>query len=300
MKPLVSVIIPVYNVEKYIEDCLLSIIRSSYKNIEILIIDDCSLDKGETIIKKYLQMDSRVKLLQNEKNKGVCYTRNKGLENASGKYVIFIDGDDFISESWIENLVKIIEEKSCSVVIGKSKNYRDGKIDDYKITDLKTSGYMKFEKMRLSKNGVIWNKIYDLNFLKKNSIFFSKEPLNYGEDLEFVYRVLSKADKIYYSEVGEYFYRCNRPFSLSRKTENEKRIKNLTQVLEKLLSFSKKNDKYNKKTLKKIGEDILIEHFEDPTIKIDMDLIRSVGRFLPEIYMLKKFRKKIKERMGLK
>ncbi|MGL5278839.1 MAG: glycosyltransferase family 2 protein [Cetobacterium sp.] len=300
MKPLVSIIIPVYNVEKYIGECLSSVINSSYKNCEILVVDDCSLDNGKDIIKMYQKTDFRIKLLENLKNEGVCYTRNRGLENARGKYVIFIDGDDFISEFWIENLVEMIERKGCTLVIGKAKNYRDGKVEDYKITDLKTEGYLKFENLRLNKNGVVWNKIYDLNFLKENALFFSKEALSYGEDLEFIYRVLSQANTIYYAEVGEYYYRCNRPFSLSRKIETEKKVINFTIILKSLLQFSKENNKYNKKTLKKISKDILIEKLENPSIEIDMGLIRSVGKFIPEIHKMEVLRKKIKRRIGLR
>lgn len=300
MKPLVSVVIPVYNIEKYIGECLSSVLKSSYKNLEILVIDDCSLDNGKNIVEEYREKDSRIIFLENQNNEGVCYTRNRGLKKATGKYVVFVDGDDLISEFWIENLVEVIESKECSIVIGKSKNYKDDKIEDYKITDLKTEGYLNFEKMRLNKNGVVWNKIYNLDFLKEKSIYFSDDVLNYGEDLEFIYRALSQAKAIYYAEVGEYYYRCSRPFSLSKEMESKKRVKNLSIILKNLTEFSKKNNIYNRRTLKKISEDILIEKFENPSIDININLIRSVGRFIPEMHKIKMLRKQIKRRIGLK
>ncbi|MGL6023617.1 MAG: glycosyltransferase family 2 protein [Cetobacterium sp.] len=300
MEVLISVIIPVYNIQDYIGECLKSIIESSYKNLEILVIDDCSIDESKSIIKKYSEIDSRISVIENKENKGVCHTRNIGLRNANGKYLIFVDGDDFISKFWIEKLVQKIQEKKCSVVIGKSKNYKDGKFYEYKIKDLICEKYLNFKTIRLNKNGVIWNKIYDLNFLKENSILFSSETLNYGEDLEFVYRALSKAKGIYYSEIGEYYYRINRPSSLSQKKDSQKRIDNLTLLLRKLIFFSKKNNSYNKNTLKKIANDIMIEYLENNDLKIDIELIKSVGLFIPQISKIKFLRKKIKKWWGLK
>ncbi|MGL5056484.1 MAG: glycosyltransferase family 2 protein [Fusobacteriaceae bacterium] len=300
MEPLVSVIIPVYNIQDYIEKCLESVRESSYKNIEILAIDDCSTDESKNIIKKYSEIDSRILIIENKKNEGVCYTRNLGLKNVNGKYLIFVDGDDFISKFWIENLVQKIEQKKCDVVIGNSKNYKDKFFYEYKIKDLRNEKYIKFEKIRLNKNGVIWNKIYNSEFLKKNTIFFSDNRLNYGEDLEFVYKALSKADRIYYSDVGDYYYRNNRPLSLSQNENSQKRVGNLVMLLKSLLIYSKENNRYNKKTLKKIAKDIMIEYLENDKLIVDIEVIRSVSIFIPFICRLKYFRKKIKIKVGLK
>lgn len=299
MESLVSVIIPMYNIEKYIKECIESIINSSYKHLEIIVVDDFSTDNGKEVVKEFVKKDSRVVFLESLKNSGVCKTRNRGLQKANGKYVVFVDGDDFISEFWIENLVKSIEKEKSDVVIGKAKNYRDGKIEEYQIRDLKKSGYLKFENIRLNKNGVIWNKIYNLDFLKNNKLLFSEERLSYGEDLEFVYRVLSCANSIYYTEAGEYYYRLGRPLSLSQDIYSKKRVENLTLLLKKLVSFTKSSKRCNKNILKKIAKDIMIEHFENPEIQVDLRLVRGVGYFIPEICWFNTLRKEIKRRIKL-
>ena len=87
MEALVSIITPVYNAEKYLEETILSVINQSYKNWELLLIDDCSTDKSYEIIQKYLKTDKRIKYLKNEKNSGPAITRNRGLENSKGEYI---------------------------------------------------------------------------------------------------------------------------------------------------------------------------------------------------------------------
>ncbi|HEL1654545.1 TPA: glycosyltransferase family 2 protein [Streptococcus suis] len=94
MDDLISVIVPVYNVEKYLSQCLESIINQTYKNIEILLINDASTDNSKQICQHYAQLDSRIKLFNKPENRGVSDSRNWGIENCVGEYIIFIDSDD--------------------------------------------------------------------------------------------------------------------------------------------------------------------------------------------------------------
>jgi len=105
--PLVSVIVPVYNVENYIEKCIESIIRQTYKNLEILLIDDGSTDKSSDLCEKYAERDSRIKIFHKE-NGGLSDARNFGIEHAEGEYLTFIDSDDFVDEDYIEFLYHLI------------------------------------------------------------------------------------------------------------------------------------------------------------------------------------------------
>lgn len=107
---LISVIIPVYNNENYFERCIKSVIEQTYNNIEIIIINDYSIDNVESIILKYKELDKRIKYYKNTKNEGVGYTRNFGISKFTGKYIYFLDSDDYIENNCLEILYKNIKE----------------------------------------------------------------------------------------------------------------------------------------------------------------------------------------------
>lgn len=100
-----SIIVPVYNVEKYIDKCLASILRQTFKNFECIIIDDCSPDNSNAIIDKYVKLDQRFKVIH-QKNMGVSVARNTGLDIAKGDYIIFVDSDDYIADDYLEKFAK--------------------------------------------------------------------------------------------------------------------------------------------------------------------------------------------------
>ena len=94
---LISIIVPIYNVEKYIADCLDSIVNQTYKDIEIICVNDCTMDNSMTIVKEFAENDKRIKIINNEKNRGLGGARNAGLEIANGEYFMFVDSDDMIA-----------------------------------------------------------------------------------------------------------------------------------------------------------------------------------------------------------
>ncbi len=112
---LVSIIVPVYNVEKYIEKCILSIINQTYTNLEIIIVNDGSLDHSENIIKEYISKDNRIKYIKRE-NGGLGAARNTGIENATGKYIAFVDSDDWIDPEMYSVLWQKAYECDADVV----------------------------------------------------------------------------------------------------------------------------------------------------------------------------------------
>ncbi len=114
----VSIIIPVYNVAPHLEHCLESIISQTFKNLEIIIVNDCSTDGSGDIIKKYSEKDNRLKIINFEKNMGLGNARNTGLKAACGKYAVFIDADDWVSKNHIELLHNAIEKNGCDLIIG--------------------------------------------------------------------------------------------------------------------------------------------------------------------------------------
>ena len=125
-KPKLSVIIAVYNTEKYIVKCLDSLLNQTYKNIELVVINDCSTDNSLKILKKYFKKYSNIILIDNKQNKGLSYSRNVGLKNASGEYIGYIDSDDYVDSDYYEKLMKaIIKEKSDVAIADMKIVYED-------------------------------------------------------------------------------------------------------------------------------------------------------------------------------
>lgn len=107
----VSIIIPIYNVEQYLAQCLDSVINQTYKNIEIICVNDCSLDNSFRILDEYSKNDKRIKIINRENNGGLSAARNTGLDNASGKYIYFLDSDDWIDLDYIEKMLNAADKK---------------------------------------------------------------------------------------------------------------------------------------------------------------------------------------------
>ncbi|UUV19297.1 glycosyltransferase [Fusobacteria bacterium ZRK30] len=293
-KPLVSIIIPVYNVEKYIGKCLDSIVNSMYSNLEIIVINDCSPDNSEEIIKKYMVEDKRIVYLKNEKNLRVSETRNKGLDNANGKYVAFIDADDYISSNWIKDLVRSIEEKEADVIIGSAKQFEGEQVKDYIIRDLDREKWIDFKNVRMNKNGVIWNKLYKRELIEQNKFRFNKD-IKIGEDLIFVYKVFSKSKRIFYNNLGHYFYRTENEKSLMSSATSLDKVKDIEKVYKELLLYSKTTGDINKEVLKKQARDIIFHYYWSyKKYQIDKSIIKKEFPGLFFIMYLKYLKKELK------
>ena len=126
---LVSIIIPVYNVEKYLEECLDSILKQTYKNIEVICVNDGSTDNSLNILEKYAVKDNRFIVL-NQSNHGLSYSRNKGLKQARGKYIYYLDSDDYILPNTIKTLAENIEERDLEVLLFNANVFGDIGIDE--------------------------------------------------------------------------------------------------------------------------------------------------------------------------
>ena len=178
----VTIIIPVYNAEKTIEKCISSVLNQTYKNLEILVIDDGSKDNSFEVIKSI--DDPRIKAIK-KKNEGVAVTRNKGIKMALGKYIMFIDNDDFIDEDYVETHVNNIKDNDI-VISGYRRPNEEGKIIlELKLEDIPYSKMLVFAP---------WAKLYRKDFLIKNNIQFL--DTNIGEDVYFNLYAVLKTDKI--------------------------------------------------------------------------------------------------------
>lgn len=172
---LISIIIPVYNAEKYIAKCAESLINQTYKNIEIIFVDDCSTDSSNKIIKEFTEKDSRVKQYSTGTNGGPGKARNVGLENSHGEYIMFCDNDDTYSPNMCEVMLKTMLEKDVDLVTCKA-NVINGKLDRAQEHYVNSNplGYFNFnEKKRFVLNVFVWNKIYKKSLIDKYDIKFT-------------------------------------------------------------------------------------------------------------------------------
>lgn len=211
--PIVSVIVPVYNVEKYLEECLDSIINQTLKDIEVICIDDGSTDSSHSILKKYAAKDKRIVILQQD-NQGAGVARNFGMSIAKGKYLSFLDGDDFFVESLLEDAVLQAEEEQADIVIFKYVEY-DHQKNNYDInkkginsnhsTDTTPNCICNKDNIFSLTNPAPWNKLYRHNFVERNNLYFQDNKRT--NDLYFTYTALACAQKITLLDKILVFYR---------------------------------------------------------------------------------------------
>ena len=162
----VSVIVPIYNVAKYLSKCLDSLCKQTLKDIEIIGVDDCSSDNSGAILDGYAQRDTRIIAIHNSTNRKTANTRNIGLEKASGEYIALVDGDDYVDTDFLEKLYLAASENNADIAKALSKNHNKNNIniifDNQKIKEL---GKYYFY-------GRLWTAIYKRDFLKRHNIKF--------------------------------------------------------------------------------------------------------------------------------
>lgn len=202
IKNLVSIIIPVYNVEEYLDKCLESIINQTYKNIEVILIDDGSTDKSGEICDIYSEKDERIKVIH-QKNGGVCRARNAGLKSFKGEYVMFVDPDDYIDYDCIEVcLSSMIDDIDlvCFSYITEYQNrsvYR--KISGDKVFSIDNNFNLCSEYYM----GTVWGALYRAGVLE--NLYFDS-ALYFGEDSLFICQAMLNCRKIKF--INKYFYHC--------------------------------------------------------------------------------------------
>ena len=175
----VSVVIPVYNVEKYIEDCLRSVINQTYTDLEIICIEDAGNDGSGDIVKQFMASDSRIKLVENEANMGLAAVRNRGLEMAEGKYVYFLDSDDMIKENAIEELCSLSEAENLDACIFAAEFiYDDVNIDEMQKKDRSIYKRIYPDVMEGRELFKVWMKVWDW-MPSQPRYFYRREFLEY-------------------------------------------------------------------------------------------------------------------------
>ena len=260
MKELISVIVPVYNTEKYINRCIDSIIKQTYNNIEIILVDDGSTDESLKICREYANKDNRIKVLHQE-NSGVSSARNQGINIMKGEYFICIDSDDWIEPNMIENLHNDIKKYNADISIcnfyintesGEQNIKNELKKEELILTDIKEMYENLFNEKMFG--GYLWNKLIKTSIVKndKEKILFN-EKIAIEEDVLFLIDVLKKCNKICYSssEVLYHYFQRN-----SSAVRFNYKLKDLTkiEVLEEKLKIK---EEYDIKSLNRLEYDYI-------------------------------------------
>ncbi|WP_374931958.1 glycosyltransferase family 2 protein [Neobacillus driksii] len=208
MVPKVSVIIPVYNCEKYLSNCLDSIIAQTYTNLEIIIVNDGSMDGSELIINKYKEAHKEIKYFYQE-NRGPSEARNIAITNATGEYLVFIDSDDTVEKNYIESLYnKIVSSGSDLVCCGYKDISRFGLVNHSDFIFENTIPLHSFIEMVCNgTGGVLWSKIFKKEIIKMYNLQMDKN-LFMSEDLIFVLRYATHCKS--FAAIKEYSYNYNR------------------------------------------------------------------------------------------
>jgi len=248
MTPVISVIIPFYNMEEYLDRCLTSVRDQSLSNIEIICIDDCSRDGSYSIVSKHVSKDSRISLIRHDENIGVGGARNTAINIAKADSLAFVDSDDFIQEDMLEKLWNASENGKHDVVCCGFNG-----ID----TEGKTLAEIKYEPREISNiddslnifsvcNPAVWNKLWKKDLFISNNIYFPSDQ--YFEDMSTQPRLLSKAKQIKIIADCLYHYSARRADSITNSF-SAKHINDLFKGFEIILSFLEENN--------------LVQHYSD-------------------------------------
>jgi len=308
----ISIIIPVYNTALYLKQCLDSIIDQTFADFECICINDGSTDSSQNILEDYSKKDPRFKIIS-QQNTGVSEARNTGLKTAYGKYIIFVDSDDWITKNHIKVLYDTIEKYGCDVVTAEAFFYNEKTKKTYtKKLPEKFYGYpinsedIKQKIMTVLDICPCWCKIYKRDFLKSKSIYFQKCPM---EDIIFIYDIFTSDCSIMFIKDTIYFYRKNiegsatynspeRIYSvfncfrflkqkLIATNRYEKFKKAFLSHTAKCFAFELEESKLSVKTLKKIFLNIKNEFFSENPKFLYADNIFYKARILLFIFCFK-------------
>ena len=247
MDGLISVVIPVYNVEKYLEECIESVLRQSYQNFEIILVDDGSTDRSGIICDTYAAQDKRIQVVH-QKNGGLSVARNTGFERSSGEYIYFLDSDDWIVPETLAGLVNKLKEDDAEAVFFDAKSFLDGdetvKIEQRYIRKhmyLPADGYTVFGLLQRNKeyHSAVPLLCMRRSLLVENSLAFFPGILY--EDMLFTYQVYCKVKRITYLNKALY-HRRYRSNSIMTSRKSKKNFESACAVYKKVREFSQEEN----------------------------------------------------------
>jgi len=220
MKEKISVIVAIYNIEQYLVKCIESLISQTYDNLEIILMDDGSTDASGEICDKYAKKDKRIKVVH-QKNQGLSMVRNNGIKMAAGKYVILVDGDDFVERKYVERLFRQLEKNDADIAVCGYKIEPNGKVEY--VPSVAMDGEEATIRLLTEQENyqiVSWNKIYKKELF--DGIIFPAGKKH--EDTLTTYKIMAKARKVVFVSDPLYYY-VQREDSIMGKVELESRLK---------------------------------------------------------------------------
>lgn len=216
----VSIVIPVYNVEKYLDKCIKSVLKQTHENLEIIMVDDGSTDNSGKIADSYLDKDSRIKVIH-KKNEKVSVARNTGIDAATGEYVCFADADDYLLPDYVEYLLKLAVENDADVALTKDMftTFHPNQVDGDQI-QIKTPEQATIDILTYNLPIGVYCKIFKREFLGKEIRFVPH--IYIGEGFNFNTMAFQRANKVVEGNRRVYFYRRDNPTSATTKFSLDK------------------------------------------------------------------------------
>jgi glycosyltransferase involved in cell wall biosynthesis len=257
----VSVIVPVYNTEKYLKNCIDSLLKQNFEDYEIIVINDLSPGNAEEIIKSY--NDKKIVYIKNKTNKGIGYNRNLGVKEAKGEYVCFIDSDDYVKEDFISKMYNYSKENNLDLCVCDYVNVdeKGNTLEEFNLSNFGITNYEENNKILCEINLGPCNKLFKKDMLIKNKIKFS-EKLKY-EDLSFVALSIKNSAKI-----GKINEQLNY-FTVHKNSETTTRDKRVFDIFKQLDIV--RNEYKSGKYLDELTVSVLLNYTIQQRYQIDKD-----------------------------
>ena len=257
----VSVIVPVYNTEKYLKNCIDSLLKQNFEDYEIIVINDLSPGNAEEIIKSY--NDKKIVYIKNKTNKGIGYNRNLGIKKAKGEYVCFIDSDDYVKEDFISKMYNYSKENNLDLCVCDYVNVdeKGNTLEEFNLSNFGITNYEENNKILCEINLGPCNKLFKKDMLTKNKIEFS-EKLKY-EDLSFVALSIKNSTKI-----GKINEQLNY-FTVHKNSETTTRDKRVFDIFKQLDIV--RNEYKSGKYLDELTVSVLLNYTIQQRYQIDED-----------------------------
>ena len=249
-KPLISVIVPIYGIERYIGICVESIIKQTYKNLEIILVDDGSPDRCPELCDLYAKKDSRIKVIH-KVNGGLVSARKAGIKIATGDYATYVDGDDWIAPNYFEELMKA-SNNADTVIAGFSRvlfdtltpivnNIKPGVYEGKGLEDVYSNMLSCDEFYKLGITTYVWNKLFKRELLLKYQLMVDN-AISIGEDAAVVYPLLMECKKVVITNNIDYHYRQREDSMLKKSKLFKEEIKGLKLLYNYLIDFASNQD----------------------------------------------------------
>lgn len=242
MNNLISVIIPAYNIEKYIQKCVLSVLKQTYTNLEIIIVNDGSTDKTGAVCDELAKTDDRIKVLH-QQNMGLSEARNNGIKLASGEYISLIDGDDIVKKDFLRNMADAMKD-NVGVVVGGYKTVADTKkiLCINKMSNSTLSGKDATIRLLTKQEDffvIAWNKLYKRELFTKNNIWYPAKRIH--EDNLTTYKLLSKAQNVTIINSADYLY-VKRAGSITDKSKKDLQVQEKINAANEAIKYFPSGD----------------------------------------------------------